>query len=109
LSYSGNLLMENRNGLIAGSEVFEANGTAERDAALVMLVEGREESASAPRSRQHLDRGLRRPGSRTPAVVLCYCSEQLAIGRQRLLLFGVRNGPWSPRNHPLMFESHCRI
>src|SRR5713226_1669632 len=37
LSYSGNLLVENRNGLIVGSEVFEANGTAERDAALVML------------------------------------------------------------------------
>src|SRR5712691_4176800 len=37
LSYSGNLLVENRNGLIVNSEVFEANGTAERDAALVML------------------------------------------------------------------------
>ena len=37
LSYSGNLLMENRNGLIVGAEVFQANGTAERDAALVML------------------------------------------------------------------------
>ena len=29
--------MENRNGLIVNTEVFEANGTAERDAALVML------------------------------------------------------------------------
>jgi transposase len=37
LSYSGNLLMENRNGLIVDAEVFQANGTAERDAALVML------------------------------------------------------------------------
>ena len=37
LSYSGNLLVENRSGLILNSEVFEANGTAERDAALVML------------------------------------------------------------------------
>src|SRR5438128_1486359 len=37
LSYSGNLLVENRNGLIVNSGVFEANGTAERDAALVML------------------------------------------------------------------------
>jgi transposase len=37
LSYSGNLLVENRNGLIVDAEVFEANGTAERDAALVML------------------------------------------------------------------------
>ena len=37
LSYSGNLLVENRNGLIVEAEVFQANGTAERDAALVML------------------------------------------------------------------------
>jgi transposase len=37
LSFSGNLLVENRNGLIVSSEVFAANGTAERDAALVML------------------------------------------------------------------------
>jgi transposase len=37
LSYNGNLLVENRNGLIVNTEVFEANGTAERDAALVML------------------------------------------------------------------------
>jgi len=37
LSYNGNLLIENRNGLIVNTEVFQANGTAERDAALVML------------------------------------------------------------------------
>jgi hypothetical protein len=37
LSYSGNLLVENRNGLIVDAEVFQANGTAERDAALVMI------------------------------------------------------------------------
>ena len=37
MSYSGNLLVENRNGLIVSAEVFEANGTAERDAALLML------------------------------------------------------------------------
>jgi len=37
LSYSGNLLVENRNGLIVGSRVWEATGTAERDAALEML------------------------------------------------------------------------
>jgi hypothetical protein len=30
LSYNGNLLVENRHGLIVNSEVFEANGTAER-------------------------------------------------------------------------------
>lgn len=39
LSYNGNLLVENRNGLIVTTEVFRANGTAERDAALVMLEE----------------------------------------------------------------------
>jgi len=37
LSFQGNLLVENRNGLIINTELFEANGTAERDAALVML------------------------------------------------------------------------
>ena len=37
LSYSGNLSVENRNGLIVDAEVFQANGTAERDAALVMM------------------------------------------------------------------------
>ncbi|MCW5979616.1 MAG: IS5 family transposase [Bryobacteraceae bacterium] len=39
LSYSGNLLVENRNGLIVGAELLEANGTAERDAALTMIEE----------------------------------------------------------------------
>ena len=37
LSYSGHVLMENRNGLVANVEVLQANGTAERDAALVMV------------------------------------------------------------------------
>jgi transposase len=37
LSYSGNLLVENRNGLIVSSMVWEATGTAERDAAMAML------------------------------------------------------------------------
>ena len=37
LSYSGNLLVENRNGLIVNALAWEANGTAERDTALLML------------------------------------------------------------------------
>ena len=37
LSYSGHLLVENRNGLIVDAEGLQANGTAERDAALLML------------------------------------------------------------------------
>lgn len=37
LSYSGSLLVENRNGLIMDAELLEANGRAERDAALMML------------------------------------------------------------------------
>jgi hypothetical protein len=37
LSYNGDLLIENRNGLIVNSELLQANGRAERDAALVML------------------------------------------------------------------------
>jgi hypothetical protein len=44
LSYSGNLLVENRNGLIVEADVFQANGTAERDAALVMLEQIRKRS-----------------------------------------------------------------
>jgi transposase len=39
LSYSGNLLVENRNGLIVSSRVWEATGMAERYAALEMLQE----------------------------------------------------------------------
>ena len=39
LSSSGNLLVENRNGLIVDSRVWEATGTAERYAALEMLQE----------------------------------------------------------------------
>jgi transposase len=37
LSYTGNLLVENRNGFIVCTELFQSNGTAERDAGLVML------------------------------------------------------------------------
>jgi len=37
MSYSGHVLMENRNGLVADVEVLQANGTAERDAALVLI------------------------------------------------------------------------
>jgi transposase len=37
LSYCGNLLVENRNGLIVDGEVWQATGTAERDATLAML------------------------------------------------------------------------
>jgi len=44
LSYSGNLLVENRNGLIVSSLVWEVTGRAERDAAMTMLqdIPGRE-------------------------------------------------------------------
>ena len=37
LSYSGHVLMENRNGLVTDVEVLPASGTAERDAALMMI------------------------------------------------------------------------
>ncbi len=37
LSYCGNVLIENRNGLVVDTELLQANGTAERDAALVMV------------------------------------------------------------------------
>jgi len=37
LSYSGHVLMENRNGLVADAEVLQASGTAEKEAALEMI------------------------------------------------------------------------
>ena len=37
LSYNGNVLMENRNGLVADVQVMPATGTAEREAALMMI------------------------------------------------------------------------
>ena len=43
LSYSGNLQVENRHGLIVNAELLEANGRAERDAALLMLEQVRGE------------------------------------------------------------------
>ncbi len=36
MSYAGHVLMENRNGLVMQATVTQANGTAERDAALTM-------------------------------------------------------------------------
>jgi hypothetical protein len=42
LAYCGNVLIENRNGLVVDAELLRANGTAERDAALLMTerIEG---------------------------------------------------------------------
>jgi transposase len=42
LGYCGNVLIENRNGLVVDAELLQANGTAERDAALLMAerIEG---------------------------------------------------------------------
>src|SRR5947199_8147512 len=37
LAYCGNVLIENRNGLVVDAELLKANGTAERNAALVMI------------------------------------------------------------------------
>ena len=36
LAFCGNVLMENRNGLVVDTELLQCNGTAERDAALLM-------------------------------------------------------------------------
>jgi transposase len=36
LAYNGNILIENRNGLVVDTELLQCNGTAERDAALLM-------------------------------------------------------------------------
>jgi transposase len=37
LAYCGNILIENRNGLVVDTEVLQCNGTVERDAALLMM------------------------------------------------------------------------
>jgi transposase len=44
LGYCGNVLIENRNGLVVDTELLQCNGTAERDAAMLMAerVEGTE-------------------------------------------------------------------
>jgi transposase len=44
LAYCGNVLIENRNGLVVDTELLQCNGTAERDAAMLMAerVEGTE-------------------------------------------------------------------
>ena len=36
LAYCGNVLIENRNGLVVDTELLQCNGTAERDAAMLM-------------------------------------------------------------------------
>ena len=48
LSYNGNLLVENRNGLIVNAELLQANGRAERDAALLMLEQDIEAQTNLP-------------------------------------------------------------
>jgi transposase len=42
LAYTGNVLIENRNGLVIDTELLQSNGTAERDAAMLMVerIEG---------------------------------------------------------------------
>jgi hypothetical protein len=44
LAYCGNAMIENRNGLVVDTELLQASGTAERDAALLMVdrIEGTE-------------------------------------------------------------------
>jgi hypothetical protein len=37
LAYCGNVMIENRNGLVVDTELLQCNGTAERDAALLMV------------------------------------------------------------------------
>src|SRR5271169_3446393 len=44
LAYCGNVMIENRNGLVVDTELLQCNGTTERDAAMLMAerVEGAE-------------------------------------------------------------------
>ena len=52
LGYLGHVLMENRHGMIVDAEVTQADGTAERDAAIIMLYR-------KWRSRRQRGRGVR--------------------------------------------------
>jgi len=63
LCFGGHVLMENRNGLVLDVLVTQANGTAERDATLVML--DRRKGGRASRS------GLTRATTRTPSSKRC--------------------------------------
>ena len=58
LSYCGNVLMENRNGLIVDLRIEQASGTAERDAAVAML----DKPDLAPRLRTRTRTPDRKPG-----------------------------------------------
>ncbi len=54
LSYMGHVMMENRNGLLVETFLTEANGRAERDAALLMAEAHPAGKASDVRRRQEL-------------------------------------------------------
>ena len=55
LAYCGNVMIENRNGLVVDTELLQCSGTAERDAAMMMAerVEGVERITLAA------DKGIR--------------------------------------------------
>jgi transposase len=63
LSYLGHALVENRNGLIAAAMVTQADGYAERDAALLMLKE-KQEGGSLPAHHGGRRQGIRYEGFR---------------------------------------------
>ena len=59
LSYLGNVLIDNRNGLVLQTEVLPVSGTAEREAGLAMVEEERQwQNAQAKRFTLGADRGF---------------------------------------------------
>lgn len=64
LAHMGHVLMENRNGLVVDAEVTEANGTAERDAAITMLQRERRRREKRSRKAQSEQRKKNRKGRR---------------------------------------------
>lgn len=64
LAHMGHVLIENRHGLVVDAEVTEANGTAERDAALAMLQRERRRREKRARKRQSDARKQGRKGRR---------------------------------------------
>ena len=80
LSYCGNLLTENRNGLIVNTEVFPANGLAERAAAMAMM----EKIPGDQRVTVGCRQGLRHAGFRSRMPASARHSTRRAITRARI-------------------------
>ncbi|MCB9779926.1 MAG: IS5 family transposase [Alphaproteobacteria bacterium] len=72
LSYMAHALMENRHGLVVDMELTEANGTAERDAAIDMVDRQRKKRKSQRKSQKSARKQSRKPRRLTLAADKAY-------------------------------------